>query len=239
VNDHSFPSDAEVTRVMKTLRPLREQERQCQYDASHSLWLIKNYNVLPSSPARSAKQLSEVEKTLNKLRIAIGALPLKWQRSLVRAGVPDATALTKMARESKALADKAKVDVKRGGGGTTARVEHARKLLSAERAFDILVYWCGVAPTLSSSKNTYFDLTVLLYEIATGKSVEMERVCREHFKALERDGFPDAAERNRQRRQWSKHLKALVAAERDGRPLQPPYGPSAAAIGAAAMRDAE
>jgi hypothetical protein len=80
---------------------------------------------------------------------------------------------------------------------------------------------------------------VLLYEIATGKSVEMERVCREHFKALERDGFPDAADRKRQRREWSEHLKLLVAAESAGRPLQPPSGPSAAAIRAAAMRDAE
>jgi hypothetical protein len=125
--------------------------------------------------------------------------------------------------------------VKRSGGGAEARAQHAKKRMAADRAFDILLYWCGFVPTLSSSDNAYFDLTALLYEIATGRSagkepVYVERACREHFKVLERDGFPSTAERRQQRRQWSKHLRPLDTATREGKTPEPRRGPSTAAI---------
>ena len=190
------PDSSAIERVLKMVHPGKRQE-DCRRDIIDSIRVIAKLKPDVAPPGATKKQLLEVASTLKKARYAINKLPPVWHQRLNPDGL--LSELGRVHQTSAELADK--MNVRRSGGDPSKRTAAAQKLIAAERAFDILNDWGRSTPSLTKNGD-YYQLASVLFEIATGRrSGNMERACARFFENLRKDGFSDAAEMRRIRRE--------------------------------------
>jgi hypothetical protein len=196
------PDSSAIERVLKIVRPGKRQE-DCRRDIIDSIRMITKLKPDVAPPGAMRKQLREIASTLKKVRHAINKLSSVWRQRL---NLDDfLIELTRVHQTSDDLADK--MNVRRSGGDPSKRTAAAQKLIAAERAFDILNDWGHRQPSLTKNGD-YYQLTSVLFEIATGRrSGDVERACTTVLENLQKDGFPDAAERRRLRREGKSSWK--------------------------------
>ena len=187
-----------VERVIALARPRHRHEAQCRLDAISGLKKIAGpiSNLVP--PGKVRKQLLHLATTLTKARVEIEATPEEWHGIVFDKIKPDDLArhLLLVGQASEKLAGR--LTVTRSGGPN--REDAARQRIAADRAFDLLNDYGGPEPTLSNF-GKYFELASLLFEIATGqKEKDLSRFCRAHLALLEKDGFPSAKARRKQKK---------------------------------------
>jgi hypothetical protein len=195
-----MPSEENIHRIVELANPNPDYRQQCRNSVIGALWSIKNFNV--TLPAAAKKRLERVADKLRKARIAVDQLPYVTRRSL---NITDEfrSDLGRIEQESESQARRMRP---RSSGGLI--VDGMRMLFAAERAFDLLNDYGGGPPRLTRG-GRYFNLTDLLFRVATGRRIarsddergsDAERACIEFFKRLEQDGFPNAEQRRRMQR---------------------------------------
>jgi hypothetical protein len=195
------PTDEDVERVMALACPDHLYEEQCRSTAIISLWEIARpiSDLVPRGVVR--KRLKHLATTLNSARAEIKAIPEGWLYHVFDGEIERndfLLRLTKIEGASEKLAGR--MVVERSGGAKRDRENAERQRIAADYAFDLLNDYGGPSPTQAAG-GTYFALASLLFEIATGQEdKDLSRACRDHVKALERDGFPDAKMRQRMKR---------------------------------------
>jgi hypothetical protein len=168
-----FPTDKDVARIVDTLPSLHAKARRSI--VIDTLRMIRKYSV--THPGSERRQLLKAVKILKKAHDILAELPL----SPSVAG----DLMRKLARIRDGCKQRAgKMTVKHSGGRI---IEAARKKIAAESALTILLL-CGEKPTLSRS-GSYLKLATLLFEVATGKRVNLERVCAKCCAEAEADGY--------------------------------------------------
>jgi len=197
------PTETVVERVMEVVRAAGQEidwrESDCRRDVIDSLRMIAKHtvDVVPAGAVRD--QLREVAKALKLARLALTRLPpgrLFRKESALQEFL---RRLDEVRLASEELADK--MIVKRSGGDPSKRGDAARKRIAAGRAFQLLDDWGRRPPTLTKG-GEYVALAGLLFESATGREPgDMERVCTNHFKKMRENGFPNAEELRRIRKE--------------------------------------
>lgn len=184
--------DDEIEEVLNLVRPGKEHDRVRQH-IINSISRIEALKPDVAPPGAARRQLGKVVSALKKARAAINSLPPTWCRQL-----DPETFLGETNRIVRTGEDLAKnMRVRRSGGAPPKRAAAAQKLVAAELAFDLINGWGDHSPALTKSGD-FQQLAGLLFKIATGRpSGDMERACAIIFKDLQKDGFPDAAERRR------------------------------------------
>jgi hypothetical protein len=182
-----LPQDSDVDRVLSEMRPLKGYEKhKSRQNVISSLRTIARFD--PTTPSDLKEKMRSIVATLRKARTAIKSLPDNWRYGL---GMDISLLETdRIIAQTQPLATS--ILKPSGNAGSNA----ARKLIAAERAFDLLLYCGGRQPTLSDG-GTYLKLTNVLFEIATGKPENCERECYKYFKLLEDEGFSDAEARKK------------------------------------------
>jgi hypothetical protein len=189
------PAAEDIERVLELI-PAQWRTENCRRAVTRTIRTIATLapDVAPAGAAR--RQLRRLATVLGTARSTINHLPARWRRELEPDGL--LRELDRVRRTSDALAGK--MVVRRSGGSPARRVVAAQKREAAECAFDLLNDWGPWGPKLTKG-GAYVELAGLLFQLATGRSEDMERACTDCLKDLERGGYPDAAERRRWRRE--------------------------------------
>jgi hypothetical protein len=165
---------AGVVRVLKLVRPNKNDHDACRRDAMDAIRMICGMGdmILPSD---LKQRLFKAATQLNVARAAISKLPMglqkQWNAALLL------SQMEIFSKKSKGAANSLLVN-KRSGGSPRNRVAALKKQFAAGQASDLLTDWGHRRPTLTKD-GEYHRLTKMLIEIATGQSSagDVERAC--------------------------------------------------------------
>jgi hypothetical protein len=166
--------DAWVERAFDLINPDPKHATQCRVDIATTISLLDcQPPFVPPNVVR--RQLENIAAKLQAAQTAIGELtPSKWQAALLHSKDLVGEIERARVRASELAADI--TPAKRSGGGRNKREEAMRKLLAADRAFDLLIFYGHSTPT-ATRKGKYVRLATLLCEGATLQKMNLERAC--------------------------------------------------------------
>jgi hypothetical protein len=190
---------AGVERVLKLVRPNKEDHDACRRDAMDAIRMIGEMrNML--SPRELKERLFKAATQLKAARAAISKLPLGVQAQWNAA--PLLSEMAAFSQKSEHTADCLLVK-KRNGGSLEKHNAASRKQCAAGQAFDLLTDWGHRRATLTKN-GEYHRLTEMLIEIATGQSSagDVERACARILHSTQKHGasIPIAPPEQRRKR---------------------------------------
>lgn len=131
-------------------------------------------------PGAARQALRVASRKLRVAQSAVRDVPAKYRGTRWAAG--EGRILKRMAARFDVIAGE--IPVKRSGG---ARAAGEQMLHAALAAYDLFVER-GRTPTLTRDGD-YFQLTGILYELATGRTRDPERACRRFINQIVRQDF--------------------------------------------------
>jgi hypothetical protein len=189
---------ADLAELYRLGRPSAAERSQFKREAIAAVRYVRAAKAVHYTAA-DKKKLRRAACTINKVGAQLAALHL-----------PEAAALKELSKSVTAQADK--LSIKRSGGGKAARAAYAQKYVAAQCAFDLINDYGlndptsrGPPPRLTIG-GAYFTLASKLYELATGRSADLDRACVAYVQALRAaEDYPSPAIL----RAWRQTSKAL------------------------------